>query len=351
MIRAAERTGGKIHMHTRQLLAIPTIAGAALLIAFVAYALPVRGQEGDRTEEIEAAVEHLVDTFNAGDPEVFADLFTDEGLLAFVLDPSLTREEAIAEIAGFMGFATVELLNVRDVEVTNGTATAIAELSIGGFVSIDLIEFTDIDGEWIISDYVDGVEQAPLPDIPDGYKTIFVDLLEYEFVFDAGQIQAGDLIAFEATNIGEEPHEIVFIKVPEDFDLLEALESEDEPEGIEDLAFTFAQPGQVGRAIVTEALGEGRYIMVCFVPTDGVPHALLGMVAEFTLELEEEPTPTPAPAPTPTPTPVAPGPPATGTGGVQAGGPASWNIALAGVVVILAGGALLLGGRRNAGGS
>src|SRR5690606_37697622 len=145
--------------------------------------------------------------------------------------------------------------------------------------TIDRLHFELVDDDWIVTDYEVGVEAPPPAEIPDGFETIPVDLDEYQFIVDTSGIAIGDQIAFQAENIGEEEHELVFLKVPEDLDLEEALGAEEPPEGIEDIAFTFVMPGQTGVALAENPLEAGRYVFVCFVPSpEGVPHALLGMV-------------------------------------------------------------------------
>jgi hypothetical protein len=88
--------------------------------------------------------------------------------------------------------------------------------------------------------------------------------------------------------------------------------------------------------VLTEALGPGRYAMVCFIPApDGVPHALKGMVSEFTVGG----------------TTTAGGairPPSTGSGGLL---PADAGFASAGyafsAALVLAGAAGLIASRRR----
>lgn len=289
---------------------------AALVLAALTMALPAQAQDGEA--EIDAAIQEIVDRFNAGDADAFADLFTDEGLFQFVEDPSITaREDAIAAVEEFMGFAAIELIDARDIEVSGDTASAIVELDLGGFVTIDQVEFTQTGGDWLVSGYATGVEQPEPEEIPAGYETVHVDLLDYEFEFDASQISVGDDIAFEAENVGEEPHELVLVKVPADLDLEEALSSPEPPEGIEDIAFTFVNPGGIGVAVAPESLEAGRYVMLCFVETEeGVPHVALGMIEEFILESDDDDDDAPAAPETGTGTASSP----TGSDGLLAAG-------------------------------
>jgi hypothetical protein len=283
------------------------IALAAICLAATFTSTSVKAQDTNEAE-IEAFAEDLVAAFNAGDPEAFADMFTDEGLIAFMDDPSITtREEAIAALPEFgLGELMAELVEVRDIQVNGESGSAVIHLQFPneGFETIDRITVTRVGGVLLVSNYESGVEQPPPPEIPAGYEVIPVSMVNYGFIVDTGPIAIGDRIAFEATNNGTEPHELIFLRVPAGLDLEEALESEEPPPGVEDLAFTFAEPGQFGRAIVEDPMTAGRYVMVCFVETEqGVPHWQLGMLREFTLQ-----------AATPTPSPPAPTAPATGSG-------------------------------------
>jgi hypothetical protein len=121
------------------------------------------------------------------------------------------------------------------------------------------------------------------PEIPSGATEVDVLLDEYEFIFDPSTITAGDTVAFPVENIGEEAHEFVLFRLTTEAPLLELLESEEEePEGIEFLAFAEADPGESNVAVPSQPLAAGRYGVVCFFPApDGTPHAFLGMTAEF----------------------------------------------------------------------
>ena len=113
-------------------------------------------------------------------------------------------------------------------------------------------------------------------------------LVEFAFNLTTLSFPAGD-VTFQASNDGEQPHEMIVAKMPEDVTLEEALQAEDvEALGVEDIAF-FApiNPGAEATWTVTD-LEPGRYAYVCFIPDEddpeGTPHALKGMAGEFTVE-------------------------------------------------------------------
>ena len=323
------------------------VAFAALLLLIASAVMsPGTAHAQDAEADVEAAIAELAVTFNAGDAEAFAALFSDQGIIEFIGDPEVTTpEEAIALLPEVgLGESVVEIVEIRELEVTGDTAVAVVLLSIDeAFLTVDRLEFTLTGGQWLITGYESGVEPAPLPEIPEGYETIPVGLDEYDFIVDTGLVDAGDLIAFHATNIGEEPHEIVFLRIPAGIDLEEALEGE---EG-EFLAFTLAEPGAQGIAIVEDAITPGRYVMICFVETaEGVPHYTLGMLEDFTVQAPATPTATATtPPPTvtvepttavPTTATVAPSPPSTGTGLDDDEGRASRPLLVAVILCIVA---------------
>jgi hypothetical protein len=145
--------------------------------------------------------------------------------------------------------------------------------------------FTNVDGEWRIS----GSEAAPI-DIPAGVTAVDVTTQEMAFVFDDSQITDGN-IAFAVNNAGEQPHQLVLAKIPEDADIQELLQSQETPEGVVEIAAGGPwNPGDGSNLVFADPLESGRYVMVCFIGNtdpqfgpEGTPHAFLGMVSEFTV--------------------------------------------------------------------
>ncbi len=126
-------------------------------------------------------------------------------------------------------------------------------------------------------------------DARHGVTPVEVDLDDFSFTYDTAAIAEAEQLAFRADNVGEQEHEISLARIPADADIDELLMSEAEPEGVEFLGGATAEPGDSANLVFVEPLGPGRYVMVCFLPDtsegeDGQPHALLGMVSEFTIE-------------------------------------------------------------------
>jgi hypothetical protein len=119
-----------------------------------------------------------------------------------------------------------------------------------------------------------------------GDNPVAVEAVEFQFNLD-GEFSA-DSSGFVLTNAGEQPHEAFIVRISEDANVDELLASEEEqPEGVEgEVGGTFAEPGGEAGFGFEEPLEPGRYLMLCFVEDEetGQPHALLGMVQEFSVE-------------------------------------------------------------------
>jgi hypothetical protein len=117
-----------------------------------------------------------------------------------------------------------------------------------------------------------------------------VEANEFAFEFDPAAITDGNIV-LTTENTGAQVHELVLAKIPADADLMELIQSEEPPEGVEDVGGLYPIPaGATVDMAFTEPLESGRYAMLCFLPnTDealgevGTPHAFLGMVNEFTI--------------------------------------------------------------------
>jgi len=112
-----------------------------------------------------------------------------------------------------------------------------------------------------------------------------VDVVAKDFSFEIPtEIPAGRT-SFVLTNHGAEAHFLAVVKLAEGVTMEQALAAED-PEGMiegewgTDLAF----PDGEDEEAITFDLEPGHYGVACFIPTtDGTPHAMKGMTAEFTV--------------------------------------------------------------------
>ena len=106
-----------------------------------------------------------------------------------------------------------------------------------------------------------------------------------EYAFDGvpATLEAGEA-TFTLVNEGEEHHMMSLSKVNDDRPVEELLQlpQKEVQEVTENAGQTAAAPGK--SKSLTAELESGRYAYVCFITTkDGTPHALEGMVGEFTV--------------------------------------------------------------------
>lgn len=141
----------------------------------------------------------------------------------------------------------------------------------------------------------DAPEDAlPPPEELDPDATaVTITAKDYEFV-GADALSAGGSFGVTFVNEGNEIHELMLMRLPADETrtIEELLASEEEPD-LTEVAFGMACPGEE-TTFNAEVSEPGRYVAVCFVPVgttaevteevEGPPHAMQGMVAEFTIE-------------------------------------------------------------------
>jgi hypothetical protein len=120
---------------------------------------------------------------------------------------------------------------------------------------------------------------GPVPPQPPPLE---IDLEDHAFAFD-DPVPAGRLVV-EASNVGDEPHEVVLAPLPEDFDGdIDDFVDADERRLISPIYELAPQePGETGRFAVN--LDPGRYALLCFVTDEeGTPHYEKGMAADLTV--------------------------------------------------------------------
>jgi hypothetical protein len=234
------------------------------------------GEEG----EIKDTADAIVKAYNDKDVDAFLSYWTDSGIQEGF---GATREEAQEFLAEGLGEPPMSIRSISNIEVSGDTATADVELVFGISLEPERDSFVKEGGVWKI----DATEDLA-PEIPSDVTAIDLKLEDFAFDFDASAITSGD-IAFRVENVGEQPHEIILSKIPEDLNLEEALQSEETPPGVEDIAFVEPlDPGAKTDIVFTESLEPGRYVLLCFLPDsedpEGTPHVFKGMQAEFTVQ-------------------------------------------------------------------
>lgn len=127
------------------------------------------------------------------------------------------------------------------------------------------------------------------------WNTQDVTAVNYAFEGLPDELPAG-VTNFEFSNDAEELHELILVRkndgVTETAQELLALPEEEAMSKVTDVASAFAPPGQNEYTVAD--LEPGEYIALCFIPTGmtseeapppegAMPHAMQGMVAEFTV--------------------------------------------------------------------
>ena len=256
------------------------VAGMILGMGALTFGSSAQAQEN----VVEATVSAIVDAFNDQDAEAFVALWTEQGLEAS-FGP---QDDYVEFIQGEMeATGSIVAHEVSDLRIEGGRFHAIVELEFEvGFVVYEEWEFIEGDEGWLVNNTTPAFRE-----IPPGTPVVDMQLDEYAFIYNKDAINAADgNFAFDVTNVGEEPHEIIVVEITSDDSLLNLLlsspeESEEPPEGIEVISFGgFFEPAQDGTVVFEEALSPGRYGLLCFVEaSDGTPHAFLGMISEFTV--------------------------------------------------------------------
>jgi len=252
---------------------IPAVLALVAVAAFAAACGGDDGQEG----EIKDTADAIVKAYNDGDVDAFLSYWTDNGIQEGF---GATREEAQEFLAEGLGEPPMSVRSISNIEVDGDTATADVELAFGKLLQPERDSFVKEGGVWKI----DSAEDIA-PEIPSDVTAIDLKLADFAFDLDANAITSGD-IAFRVENVGEKPHQVILSKIPEDLNLEEALQSEETPPGVEDIAvLEFVDVGAKTNMVFTEPLESGRYVLLCFFTDtedpEGTPHVFKGMQAEF----------------------------------------------------------------------
>jgi uncharacterized cupredoxin-like copper-binding protein len=230
--------------------------------------------DADGTAAVTAAVENFAGCITAGDAEGVAALVTTNYLVA------QTGSENPYDLVANFQFAPVTIEAISDVR-THEDGRVSVDVLYGGFYTPGAL----LHERWY---FVDDAGTLKLDEAAgELYPADVVaqaELRDYEFALSQTSFPAGQSIAFELTNAGTEPHEMVIAQLPEGATLEQAFNGEIPFEEINFVGVGFADPGQTGYMAVT-GLEPGTYTLVCFIPSaDGTPHFVKGMVGEFVVE-------------------------------------------------------------------
>jgi len=227
----------------------------------------------DVAAEVEAAIDNLATCLNSGEYVLYASLHTEAGLLeecgtTNVYDAPMCWE----------GVPPVSNVVVSDVQVhDDGRVSADVTVQLGSFLGHERFFFVvDDDGTYLL----DSSPDLPV-DVPEGATVIDGEMADYEFVLSQASAPAGD-IAFNVTNTGEYPHEMVVLGLPEGITVEDVFADESLFAQVQFFGFTYADPGAEAPPLVMVDMEPGTYTLVCFIDEpEGVPHVMRGMIVEF----------------------------------------------------------------------
>ena len=244
------------------------------------------GNGSSDKDDVEQTLRDSVAAWNGQDYDAWSAIHTENGIKAELSDIEDQSPEGLR--AGFENFSSEDELvlhKIGEITVDGDTATAEAGVSSqerGSAAPASIIiglnsKLVKEDGDWKLD-----AAEFTSPELPDGVATVDLEATEFSFTFDASQITDGN-IAFVMNNAGGQQHHIVVEKIPEDLDIEQAVQSEDDPEGLVHIGSTPPkEPGDTRNIVFTDDLPDGRYAMLCFMPdTDGAPHVSKGMWKEF----------------------------------------------------------------------
>jgi uncharacterized cupredoxin-like copper-binding protein len=241
---------------------------------------------GDEAD-VEAAAQETAQAYNSGDVDAFLATVSDDFISnvfgAFGASTKDDLRQAAASGDFSIGDPPFEDFQVSNVTVSGDSATADDSHKEGRALINERLSFVRVGESWLLDDINPNRVEAP-----EGATEANVGLVEFAFNLNRLSFPAGD-VTFQASDDGKQMHEMGIVKLPEGVSLEEAVQAEDpEALGVTDVAF-FApiEPGTQATWTV-EDLEPGRYAYACFIPDEddpeGTPHALKGMVGEFTVQ-------------------------------------------------------------------
>jgi hypothetical protein len=227
-------------------------------------------------------------SWTASDANAFIAAFTDAGLLDLFGEEGQTADEVKTDLPNYIGSEPISNEEFVETSVDGDNATVEVQYAVGSTMEKSEFALVQADGAW----KVDG-EEVLVPDVPEGTTLVHVDLNEFAFGFNRNDIGDGN-VAFEASNVGEQTHELALVQLSGDITVEQTVEQflaseTGEVPGVTFIGQTEAEPGETSNLVLVEPLEPGRYAFICLFPDtnegeDGTPHAEKGMAEEFVVE-------------------------------------------------------------------
>jgi uncharacterized cupredoxin-like copper-binding protein len=236
---------------------------------------------------VEAAARETAQAYNSGNIDAFlatvSDAFVANVFGTFGVSTKDDLRQAAASGDFGIGDPPFEDFQVSNVTLSGDSATADDSHQEGRALINERLSFVRVGESWLLDDIDPTRVEAP-----EGATEADIGLVEFAFNLNRLSFPAGD-VTFQASDDGKQMHEMGIVKLPEGVSVEEALQAEDPGAlGVEDIAhFGPVAPGAQATWTVKD-LEPGRYAYACFVPDqddpEGTPHALKGMVGEFTVQ-------------------------------------------------------------------
>ena len=241
---------------------------------------------GDEAD-VEAAMQAVAEAYNSGDVEAVLALVSDDfvanafGAFGVSTKDDLRQAAAAGDFA--VGDPPFENLQIADVTVSGDSATLDGSHLEGRALLNERLSFVRVEDSWLLDDLEPLAAEAP-----EGSDEVELGLVEFAFNLTKLSFSAGD-VTFQASNDGQQEHEMGIVRLPEGLSLQQALEAEDiEAMGGEDVAFFGPLEPGARETWTVIGLEPGRYGYACFISDEddpeGTPHAFKGMVGEFSVQ-------------------------------------------------------------------
>ena len=234
----------------------------------------------------EGALQNLVNCFNSSDWAGVAALLTPNMLVFAGGTDNPYDTIASLEAESPVPIEVIDVVNpVIDTNNRIGLTVVYRGLFSGPGIQLPEKWYFVRDGDTLKLDEIVPT-QMPADLYPDA-TIVTVEMIDFAFALDMNSIPAGPVIfRVSNTSFSGQPHVGVTVTLTEGITAEEVITGDELPDD-QMTGFVnalFLMPGQIADYYV-EDLAPGTYTLVCDVTTaDDMPHWMLGMVAQFTVE-------------------------------------------------------------------
>ena len=231
----------------------------------------------EATARVIAGITNFVACRNAGDYAAYAALLTPARIWA---EAGSTNPHDV--VAGLQAFnLPITIISLGDVRTyPDGRLSAEFVHLFGRHLYYRSRIYVVEEGGFIKFD-----EEQFLPERPPGeMSAVEVELTDFAFVLSQDVITNASYVVLRGTNTGAYAHEIIVVRLPEGATVEQALMGAISEEQITFIGQTPLAPGQSDDLVLVN-LEPGLYTLLCLTAEpDGIPHAALGMTAQFVVD-------------------------------------------------------------------